>query len=111
MTIINIILLWFAAGCCNGIMDAIKYHNAYAHFGRFWSNDAWRDYYDGHLNWFEKIFKASFDAWHLFKYIMMACFAASLLLAFLSISTSIMALCVVMFCIMAFSVGFHITYI
>lgn len=111
MTIINIILLWFAAGCCNGIMDAIEFHDAYSHLGYFWSKDSWKNYYDNNSNWFEKIFKASFNAWHLFKYIMIACFVVSLLLALLSISTLIMAICVAMLCVLAFSVGFHIAYI
>lgn len=111
MTIINIILLWFTAGCCNGIMDAIKFHDAYAHLGHFWSNSAWKDYYIDKRNLFEKIFRGAFDAWHVCKYLMIACFVLSLFLSFLSISTSIMALCVIILCILAFSVGFHITYI
>lgn len=111
MTIINIILLWFAAGCCNGIMDAIRHKNSYAHLGHFWSNKSWRDYYDEHLNWFEKIFKAAFDAWHVFKYIMVSCLICSMFLGLITIATPIMAICVCVFCLVGFILGFHITYI
>lgn len=111
MIIINIILLWLIAGCCNGVMDAIKFHDAYAQFGSFWSKDAWKFYYDDKKNWFEKILKAPFDAWHLLKYIMILAIAISVLLAFLFNVTLIMGCIIVFLCLVAFVIGFDIAYI
>lgn len=109
-SIIFIITFWYLAGICNGFMDAIKYHNAYKHWGPFWSKDSWKRLYDGDINWFEKIFDAAFDAWHLLKYIMMSLLAVSLCLAFLIKLTVFQSMLISSLAIISFTIGFKTTY-
>lgn len=108
--IILIVISWYLAGCCNGIMDAIKYHDAYKHWGPFWSKGSWKRLYDGDINWFEKIFDAAFDGWHVLKYTMMSLFVLSLVLS-LSICLILQQVIIIAaLCVASFIIGFKTTY-
>lgn len=89
------LLLWFIAGLCNGIMDAIRSHDAYKHWGYFWSEDSWQ--MSKWLNSFAP------NAWHFLKYLMMVCFLLSAYFGFNNIFEVFVA-------IFLFMMGFNITY-
>lgn len=107
---IIIISSWYLAGICNGFMDAIKYHNAYNHWGSFWSEGSWKRLYDGDYNLFERIFGASFDAWHVLKYTMISFYTLSLFLGLLIKVDLYPTLVLVLVCILSFIIGFKTTY-
>lgn len=109
-SLILIIICWYLAGICNGFMDAIKYHDAYKHWGPFWSKGSWKRLYDGDINWFEKIFDAAFDAWHLLKYIMMSLFILSLGLAFTTNLHIFQNILICSIAVLSFIIGFKTTY-
>lgn len=108
--IILIIISWYLAGCCNGIMDAIKYHDAYKYWGPFWSNDSWKRLYDGDYNLFERIFGASFDGWHVLKYTMMLLFLLSLVLSLSICLIFKQVIIIAVLCLASFIIGFKTTY-
>jgi hypothetical protein len=110
MEAIIISLMWYLAGCANGIMDSIKFHDSYKQWGVFWSKQSWLYLYDKEKNWFEKIFNAAFDGWHLCKYIMNGLFATSLFIGMIICIDIFPAILTAILSVLLYIIGFKTTY-
>jgi hypothetical protein len=106
-----IAILIILAGAINGIMDEIKFHNAFPN-SKFWNAESWRNVYkNGDPLQGERFFLStsilSFlcDGWHLMKEIMISCLCLAIAIA---IGKGIIITYLVMR--IFYGIGFYITY-
>lgn len=112
MTIYATFILVFIAGLCNGIMDAIDFHDAYKNKGWWWSKESWKDL-ERNPTWIERTFKAAFNGWHIAKWCTFLCLFIAIALSVVSPIkfSSILMLDAYLFCLpAAFVIGFDITW-
>jgi hypothetical protein len=105
-----IFICYFLAGICNGIMDSIKFHNSYSHWGSFWSENSWKRLYDDDYNLFEKIFGAALDGWHLLKYTM---FSLHIIALFTALHLNLEFLDIILSCVFStlmYIIAFKLSY-
>lgn len=104
------LIIFFLCGLLNGLMDSIKFHNSYKHWGWFFDLNSWKDLYTK-PNWFTSIFGASFNAWHCAKYLMMVLFALAVCIAYNQDLTTGESILYSLSCLYFFIIGFKISYV
>ena len=65
-----IFILALIYGICWSVMDDIAHHDKYAHFGYYWSREA---YEDNKTSWLDNLLPMIGDGWHLLQFIRNLC--------------------------------------
>lgn len=106
-----IAILIILSGAINGIMDEIKFHNAFPK-SKFWNAESWRNVYKNRdekqgERFFLSTSVLSFlcDGWHLMKEIMISCICLAIAIAIgKSIIIGYFSMRI------SYGIGFYITY-